>query len=130
MSVLRVDITGYAEFETPNFLLNGVAEEGAGIILKEIGRLMDMPKSGAQGRFRRASAPGEAPAKQTGTLWESFEIDPINQLEAEIVSELASTGYGYILQEHRDRPFVEPAIANTEDQITKLVEDRLEEGWR
>ena len=64
-------------------------------------------KHGRPGRFRQASAPGEAPAIQTGNMFRNLLLS----FPAWNIGELTiNTPYARILEEEKDRPFVRPAI--------------------
>lgn len=73
---------------------------------------MTGPKSGRQynrpgGRVHIASAPGEAPAVDTGFLINSIQTVINSDTEAEIT---IGAEYAEALEFTRDRPFVRPAI--------------------
>lgn len=73
--------------------------------------LMTGAKTGREyvrrGRIHVASAPGEAPAVDTGNLFNSIQTVIKSPLEAEIT---ISAEYAEVLEFEKDRPFVRPAI--------------------
>lgn len=100
----------------------GQLTEGAARRVKdEALRLMNQPKSGRQYRnlSRQSSAPGEAPASQTGKLAGSFRIQAQgrHRLHRRIGTPL---WYGNFLMTRRNRPVLQPAL-------NKVFPDYLEE---
>lgn len=98
----------------------GLPTKEVGRIIREIGfnieaemkLSMTGPKSGREyrrgGRVHIASARGESPAVDTGFLINSIQTDA-KETEATIT---ISAEYAEILEFHKDRPFVRPAIAS------------------
>ena len=66
-------------------------------------------KTGRPGRFRQASAVGEAPAIQTGNLFRNLKESFPTPLTGVL---LIDTPYARILEEQLDRPYCTPAITN------------------
>lgn len=125
----KVKFTG---FRNPEDVMDGVMLEAADIVIDNIEILMKSGKSGRIYGSHQASAEGEAPANWTGKLLSEFESDMIDSTSAIINNSLAVEGpgnYGYILQEHRNRPIIEPALEMSEKQIDKLIDDRIKLGW-
>lgn len=112
--------------------LSGFPFEAANIIGERIVDLMHEPKSGRiyksrkTGKEHQASAPGEAPAIDTENLVNSFEPEQLEDLTAELFSEVF---YGAILEDKRDRPFSEPAIERALPDIEEDVLERFENAW-
>lgn len=84
----------------------------------EMKLLMTGPKSGEtynrRGRIHIASAPGEAPAVDTGFLINSIQTNA-NDTEATVV---IAAEYAEILEFYKDRPFVRPAIDSVIKQFS------------
>lgn len=79
-------------------------------VRNEMRRLFELPKSGKPGPRVRRSAPGEAPARQSGRLREEMEILPVP-----LAPELHLTApYAAALNDGTlhiaPRPYVQPAI--------------------
>ena len=74
-------------------------------------------KSGKPGKFRQASAPGEAPAIQSGRLFRSLLTSFPSALTGEL---LVDTPYARFLEDGTKflapRPFIAPAIAGVLDR--------------
>jgi hypothetical protein len=101
--------------------INGLPEREIGRIVKEIAfgieaqakLSMTEPKHGREykrrGRVHVASAPGEAPAVDTGFLINSIQTDVKSNTEAVVT---IAAEYAELLEFEKDRPFVRPAIDN------------------
>lgn len=74
-------------------------------------------KSGKPGKFRQASAPGEAPAIQSGFQFRSLRTSFPSALTGEL---LVDTPYARFLEDGTEfmapRPFIAPAIAGVLDR--------------
>lgn len=119
---ITVTVTDPAEAEKQ---LSPIVRKIATDIQAEIIRLMQLPKSGVTfktrgGRSRQRSAPGEAPAIQTGNLVNSvaqgLTFPTPTTAELSIPPE-----YAQFLEEGtgrmRPRPFAAPAIKTVTDQL-------------
>jgi len=121
-------------FDDPDVLMIGVMDESAELVIDHIEKLMKKPKTGRFYGTHRASAPGEAPAITGDSppkthLIDLFDVQNVDSLSAMVVNELGVEGeghYGYILQEHRNRPFSEEAVENAWPEIEELIEDRID----
>lgn len=70
-----------------------------------------LPKSGKPGPFRRRSAPGEAPAIQTGNLFRSIKVTQPSPLIAQVSVDAEYARYLEFGAKHlAERPFARPAI--------------------
>lgn len=107
-------------------LIDGIEADAAPIIKEvtfgietEMKLSMAEPKTGnvyvRKGRVHRASAKGEAPAVDYGFLLNSIKADMRSPLQG-VVS--IGAEYGYILDQLKDRPFVEPAIEKTLERVS------------
>ena len=87
---------------------------------------MSEPKSGIvykrKGRTHQASAPGEAPAMDTGNYANSIQVHRISDMEAEVGT---SVDYAAILEFVKNRPAMIPAAEKAEKQFLKDVKDLL-----
>lgn len=98
-------------------------------------RIQRGPKTGKiynrRGKQHRASAAGEAPATDTGTLVSSVYTSKINPLTIEIGSRL---DYAYYLEFRTinidPRPAWRPAIEAARPQFDKWIEDALRKAAR
>ncbi len=97
-SAFRAVITGDA-----SRTIHDVIDDLKRIIIFEFGGI----KSGKKGRFRQASAVGEAPAIQTGNLFRHLFTFFPTPLTGEL---LIDTPYARILEEELSRPFIKPAV--------------------
>lgn len=96
-------------------------------IVAEMKRLMSLPKSGLAYRRGRtaihiASAPGEAPAMDTGTLSASINFamrDELNALISINAEYAAYLEYGTIRMARR--PYVEPALDKVRNQFSGIL---------
>jgi hypothetical protein len=79
-------------------------------------------KSGKPGRFRRASAVGEAPAIQSGKLFRSLKESFPNALTGVL---LIDTEYAAILEEKLGRPYYTPAIENLAERFETNLSGRF-----
>lgn len=122
----------YEPFPDLEEVLSGFPLEAANLIGERIVDLMHEPKSGntytsrKTGKPHQASAPGEAPAVETTNLVDSFQTEELEDLSAELFSEVI---YGAILEDKRDRPFSEPAIERALPDIEEDIFERIESGW-
>ncbi|GGB00555.1 hypothetical protein GCM10011491_30940 [Brucella endophytica] len=102
----------------------GILEEGASLI-------MDGEKTGRIYRRRsvkhQASAPGQAPATDTGRLVQSGRTEYDTQELSGTVN--WSTAYAEALEHGSEnmepRPYARPALANRKDAIEAAVEDEI-----
>jgi len=93
------------------------------------------PKTGViynrRGKQHRASAPGEAPATDTGTLVSSIYTSKINPLTIEVGSRLE---YAYYLEFRtiniEPRPSWQPAIEENRAKFNDWIEDALRKAAR
>jgi hypothetical protein len=101
------------------------AEEAAQIARQE----MQGPKSGATYGDHQASAPGEAPAIDTGRLFASVDV---RQSGAEVY--LVEDGYGLYLEQGTDdiepRPHLEPAAEQVRPRFLSRMADAVERAAR
>src|SRR5262245_6267985 len=78
------------------------------------------PKSGRVykrgNRTHQASAPGEAPAIDTGNLANSIQVEFPNQTTGIVT---VGAEYGQVLETIKKRPFVRPAIEGVVDELYK-----------
>lgn len=82
-------------------------------------------------REHRASAPGEAPATDTGTLVSSIYMQRISRTEATVGTPLAYAEWlEYGTQHIEPRPAWEPAIESTRPKFVRDVERALERALR
>lgn len=86
-------------------------------------RLMKGPKHGLVYRrgkkVHQASAPGEAPAIDTGKLANSIQTDSFGQMGAMVFTD---TEYGAILEFAMNRPFMGPAVEEVREGFLRAVE--------
>lgn len=77
-----------------------------------------------QGRFHQASAPGEAPASDTGNLVRSLRVDSSRSAEL-FVTVAADARYAFFLEfgtrAMSERPFLRPALAQRRRFIESAV---------
>jgi len=103
-----------------------VLTKGAIMVTNQIKKLMREPKSGTRykgkRRITRSSAPGEAPAVQTGRLRASIHYkapDPLTRLIG------TNLDYGYWLEigtsKMAARPFLRPAFKQVSPKIVKML---------
>jgi HK97 gp10 family phage protein len=93
--------------------------------------IMQTSKTGriyrTRGVMHRASAPGEAPASDTGRLVGSISTAYDSSRLAGVVS--ANTKYAEFLEygtaTMAERPFMRPALANTQEKIVQAVEEEV-----
>lgn len=107
--------------------LKGVVR-GTEIVRAEMVRLiLRGEKTGAWYGMHQASAPGEAPASDTGRLAASLSTT----YDAETLTGKVVVGvnYGYFLEfgtaKMEPRPFIRPALENTRDQVTKAIAEEI-----
>lgn len=84
----------------------------------EIRRRMDLPKSGRKGPFRRRSALGEAPARQTGKLYNDMPI-----IDVSLAPHLdINTQYAIHLEPPAalDRPFAQVAVDDVRQRFATV----------
>lgn len=99
--------------------------EGANLVRNEaITLILDTPKTGRiyrrRGKEHQASAPGEAPASDVGTLVGRIRVDDskINDLRVSVVASTAYAAYlEYGTQKMGPRPFMRPSLANKKKEI-------------
>ena len=88
-------------------IANNIRNEGLHLILRTT-------KSGRQYRNHIASAPGQAPASDTGRLVQSLRVE--HQPGTKTARVVAGTKHAYLLEfgtaTMRSRPFMRPAVAN------------------
>lgn len=90
------------------------------------GRVAQKGSRNAKGRFRKAgryshqaSAPGEAPASDTGFLANSiFSVFSGDKMEGEVI---AGIEYAEYLEEDMNRPFLRPALESVEPGFKAAV---------
>jgi hypothetical protein len=70
-------------------------------------------------RYHQASAPGEAPATDTGTLVNSIQASKVRPLLWRVT---AGAMYGWILEIKRNRPFLRPAASASLPRFRKDAE--------
>ncbi len=98
------------------------------VISKKTGRpyrvYLDNTANAPSGKVSIASAEGEAPATDTAKLVNSIKLIPREGLNAEV---LADAKYSSILEEDRNRPFMQPAV---DKEVPKMVSniDKILEG--
>jgi len=85
---------------------------------------------GKSGRKYQASAPGEAPAIDTGTLINSLRTDAGTDEQGNPVGYIHMVGYGLILEfglgkNIRPRPFIRPSIRSLTHEKAKEIIERL-----
>jgi HK97 gp10 family phage protein len=111
--------------------MQGVVK-GTELIRNEALRLiMQTSKTGrfyrTRGVVHQASAPGEAPASDTGRLVQSITTAYDNKKLAGTVS--ANTAYAEYLEfgtaKMAERPFMRPALANMTDNFVQAVEEAI-----
>lgn len=105
----------------------GVIKSAEAIREEAIRLILDTPKSGRIYRrgnvFHQASAPGEPPASDTGSLVSRIEVKPVEEdVAAKVV---ANTKYAAFLEfgtvKMEPRPFMRPALANMRDRIMGIM---------
>ncbi len=112
--------------------------KGANLVRNEaISLILDTPKTGRIYRRgdeeHQASAPGEAPASDTGTLVGRIRVDDskLDELRARVV---ASTAYAahleYGTQKMEPRPFMRPALANKKQEIEAVIDREVSRALR
>lgn len=96
-------------------------------IVGEMKRLMSLPKTGRAYRRGRtaihiASAPGEAPAPDFGTLTTSINLEMENDLRAKISINAEYAAYlEYGTRFMKPRPYVTPAIDKVRTQFAGIL---------
>lgn len=96
-------------------------------IVTEMRRLMSLPKSGRAYRRGRtsihiASAPGQAPAVDTGTLTNSIDFQMQGELQAVVSVNAEYAAYlEYGTRHMAPRPFATPAIDKVRDQFSGIL---------
>lgn len=103
-------------------------------------RIMKGPKSGKRYGKHRASAPGEAPANDTGNLARSITVVAARPSPNAQAIVMASTEYAKALEygtkragparngEIRPRPFLRPAIEATKDEMNRVIQEEIARG--
>lgn len=106
-----------------------VSKEYAYKVRDETRRMMDEPKSGIQyPRLpRRSSAPGEAPASQSGRLQRSIRIWSNGSGWFTVGTPL---WYGRFLMSKRNRPALQPALEKIEPLYVKAIREMIERSIR
>lgn len=101
-------------------------------IVTEMRRLMSLPKTGRSYRRGRtaihiASAPGQAPAVDTGTLTNSINFQMQGELQATVTVNAEYAAYlEYGTRHMAARPYARPAIDKVRDQFKGILgETRL-----
>ena len=105
-----------AQFRKPQFRAD--VAKGAGPVLfrllekvrEEMRRRFTSPKSGRPGPFARRSAKGEAPARQTGRLYNAIPIVQVSDLKAELT---VNAPYASFLEDRLNRPFALVSVEST-----------------
>lgn len=69
-------------------------------------------------KSHRASAPGEAPAVDTGKLKNSIKTKTVTPLHAQVI---ASAAYARILEERRNRKFFGPVVERLQDWFKQAM---------
>lgn len=112
--------------------------KGVSLVRNEaISLILDTPKTGRIYRRgdeeHQASAPGEAPASDTGTLVGRIRVD--RSREAELIGIVrASTDYAKALEygtpRMEPRPFMRPALANKKQEIEAVIDREVSRALR
>lgn len=111
----------------------GVVKATEEVRKEAIRLILETAKTGRQYGKHRASAPGEPPASQTGTLVNRTVTD-FDEIRL-VGSVRFQTEYAMHLEVGTEnmeaRPYGRPALANKGDEITKIIvaEGRKEVGW-
>lgn len=80
----------------------------------EMRRRFTLPKSGKPGPFTRRSAKGEAPARQTGRLYNSIPVVQVTDFKAELTVNAPYAGY---LENNLGRPFALVSVQSVVEQF-------------
>lgn len=111
--------------------MRGVIDGTESVIEEGNSMIMDGQKTGRIYRRRgvehQASAPGEAPASDTGRLVQSAhtEYEPADLSGEAIWSTEYAKPLEYGTQKIAPRPFARPALANKKDEITAGIEGEI-----
>lgn len=109
--------------------------EGGLLVRDEARDLMRRPKSGKYvrrgGVVHRASAPGEAPAIDTGNLFGNLIVDA-SGISAGVVRVVADTPYAGELEEpnEKNRPYLRPALSTHAATIRARVAMAIRRAMR
>lgn len=81
-----------------------------------------------------ASAPGEAPARDSGDLLRSMRIDGRRAAEGALITVACTSGYGHYLEfgtsKMLPRPFMRPLMNENQVQIKRIYRDGIVERER
>lgn len=91
-------------------------------------KILSGPKTGRVYGKHRASAPGQAPASDTGRLVQGIVVEPGDEPLSFDVKSLADyAGFlEYGTSRMAPRPYLEPSAREQADNIAKLIKDALE----
>lgn len=113
----------------------GVATRGAEAIIEEATSLiLESSKTGRvyrrRGTTHQASAPGEAPASDTGRLVQSRRTEVDTRKDGTVIgaatwSTAYAAGLEYGNENVEPRPFARPALANKKDEIIRDLQREL-----
>jgi len=81
-------------------------------------------------RKHQASAPGEPPASDTGRLIGSLttSYDPVNLTGKVVVGAQYGLYLEFGTQRMEPRPFLRPALANMQGEITRVIAEEIQRG--
>ena len=131
---VRVDLRGVRSIERAfttgagrSAIMEGL-KDGAHVIQSLAQRsILSGPKTGRKYGVHRASAPGEAPANDTGTLVRGIEVRKGQEdFTYEVHSIADYAGYlEYGTSRMAPRPYLQPAAKKAEPDIVKLIAARI-----
>lgn len=112
--------------------MRGVIKAAELVRSEAISLILNTPKTGRiyprRGIEHQASAPGEAPASDTGRLVNSIRTSyDVAKLTAYISADANYAGYlEFGTQKMEPRPFLRPALANVRDRVQQLVDTEID----
>lgn len=114
----------------------GLVKSTEAVRNEAISLILNTPKTGRvyyrRGVEHVASAPGEAPASDTGRLVNSIRtVYDFSSMTGQVV---VSAAYGAHLefgtQKMAPRPFLRPALANTRAQVRRIMQEEIRQALR
>lgn len=111
--------------------MRGVVRATESVKAEAVSLILDTPKSGRtyvrRGVSHQASAPGEAPASDTGRLVNSIrtEYDTAALTGRVVASARYAAPLEYGTQKMKPRPFLRPALAAHQGEIVKTIQEEI-----
>lgn len=142
MTGVKVTVLGVSKLQETLKNLNANINKGVNQGLSAIGlivqnhakqALQKPPKTGKLRKKRRnknvvhqASAPGEAPATDTGALVDSIQMDVSENSQSVTISAL--TNYAAALEFKMNRPFLRPAVEQNKERFPGILAAYIEKN--